>query len=170
MTEFNWDEILRWKLLSGSHKFPGPDGGTCINEAAIVAAGFAYRRVQGVADLPPCFCPVLGEFLIVLNDRLDEAPRQALVRYVTRLSGTRDREEVMVQRANVAADAAGINSVFDGAGAIAVASRAAQRLANLGVAPIETINAMFAIGNQAKAPDIALVCERMEKIREKVTA
>jgi hypothetical protein len=31
-----FDKILNWKLLRGSHYFPGPDGGTCVNEAAIV--------------------------------------------------------------------------------------------------------------------------------------
>ncbi len=36
----DFDHILNWKLQSGSHPFPGKDGGTCINEAAIVAAGF----------------------------------------------------------------------------------------------------------------------------------
>jgi hypothetical protein len=40
-----FDHILNWKLQPGSHPFPGKDGGTCINEAAIVAAGFAYRSV-----------------------------------------------------------------------------------------------------------------------------
>ena len=39
-----FDHILNWKLLRGSHEFPGKDGGTCINEAALVAAGFKYRR------------------------------------------------------------------------------------------------------------------------------
>ena len=38
-----FDHILNWKLLRGSHDFPGKDGGTCINEAAIVAAGFNYQ-------------------------------------------------------------------------------------------------------------------------------
>jgi hypothetical protein len=38
-----FDTILNWKLKRGSHTFPGPDGGTCINEAAVVAAGFPYR-------------------------------------------------------------------------------------------------------------------------------
>ena len=36
-----FDHILNWKLKAGSHQFPGPDGGTCINEAALVAAGFS---------------------------------------------------------------------------------------------------------------------------------
>jgi hypothetical protein len=39
-----FDKILNWKLQRGSHTFPGPDGGTCINEAAIVAAGFDISR------------------------------------------------------------------------------------------------------------------------------
>jgi hypothetical protein len=43
-----FDTILNWKLKRGSHTFPGPDGGTCINEAAIVAAGFPYRPVRSV--------------------------------------------------------------------------------------------------------------------------
>ena len=51
----DFDHILNWKLLVGSHQFPGKDGGTCINEAAIVAAGFEYRRVHNVKDMPSCF-------------------------------------------------------------------------------------------------------------------
>ena len=42
----NFDHILNWKLKQGSHTFPGQDGGTCINEAAIVAAGFPYQPVR----------------------------------------------------------------------------------------------------------------------------
>ena len=40
-----FQRMLEWKLLRGSHEFPGPDGGTCVNEAAIVAAGYSYRPV-----------------------------------------------------------------------------------------------------------------------------
>ena len=47
-----FDHILNWKLKFGSHQFPGPDSGTCINEAAIVAAGFEYRPVRSVEDMP----------------------------------------------------------------------------------------------------------------------
>ena len=42
-----FDHILNWKLKAGSHPFPGRDGGTCINEAALIAAGFEYRRSDG---------------------------------------------------------------------------------------------------------------------------
>ena len=51
----DFDHILSWKLKEGSHPFPGKDGGTCINEAAIVAAGFPYQPVRQVEDMPDCF-------------------------------------------------------------------------------------------------------------------
>ena len=54
-----FDHILNWKLKEGSHQFPGKDGGTCINEAAIVAAGFEYRPVRKVEEMPDCFSPDL---------------------------------------------------------------------------------------------------------------
>ena len=54
----DFDKILNWKLLRGSHLFPGPDGGTCINEAAILAAGHPYRTVRSVEDCPESFCPI----------------------------------------------------------------------------------------------------------------
>ena len=41
-----FDHVLNWRLKVGSHLFPGPDGGTCINEAALVAAGFEYQPVR----------------------------------------------------------------------------------------------------------------------------
>lgn len=86
--------IVNWKLRKGSHEFPGPDGGTCINEAAIVAAGFEYQAVKSAADCPPCFCPVLSAFAIVVNDFLREDERNALLMpLVTRLAGSNDAED-----------------------------------------------------------------------------
>jgi hypothetical protein len=52
----DFDHILNWKLKAGSHPFPGKDGGTCINEAALVAAGFEYRPVRRVEDMPERTC------------------------------------------------------------------------------------------------------------------
>lgn len=60
-----FDHILNWKLIQGSHPFPGKDGATCINEAAIVAAGFPYQAVRSgsLTTRPPVtrsgnsFCP-----------------------------------------------------------------------------------------------------------------
>jgi hypothetical protein len=64
-----FDHILNWRLLRGSHEFPGKDGGTCINEAAVVAAGFEYRRVCTVRDMPSCFSRPICEFAMFLNDQ-----------------------------------------------------------------------------------------------------
>ncbi|MGA8615532.1 MAG: hypothetical protein WB760_28400 [Xanthobacteraceae bacterium] len=95
-----FEEILNWKLLGGSHEFPGPDGGTCIMEAAIVAAGFAYRAVESEADCPPCFSPVLARAAISLNDQMPDDTRQELLMpFVTRLVGTADSREKEIERA-----------------------------------------------------------------------
>ena len=95
----DWNKILNWKLLSGSHKFPGPDGGTCINEAAIVAAGFKYHAVLSAGDCPPCFSRVLSAYAIALNDQLPDDRRQELLMpFVTRLAGTADTPEIERQR------------------------------------------------------------------------
>jgi len=91
-------DILNWKLLDGSHEWPGPDGGTCINEAAIVVAGLEYRSVSGADDLPPCFSLVIGSYLIRLNDNLDDHARQRLIEFVPRLSGSADTPAVEQQR------------------------------------------------------------------------
>src|SRR5262245_50655790 len=82
--------LLDWKLLTGSHEWPGPDGGTCINEAAIVVAGFHYSPVGGPEDFPPCFSTELGMLLLSLNDALSDERRQKLLRFVLRLPGSKD--------------------------------------------------------------------------------
>ena len=71
--------MLNWKLLRGSHEFPGPDGGTCINEAAIVAAGYPYRSVQSIDDCPSSFSRPMSLFAMCLNDALDDDLRQELL-------------------------------------------------------------------------------------------
>jgi hypothetical protein len=91
---------LNWKLQAGSHDFPGPDGGTCINEAAIVAAGMQYRAIGSADDCPPCFSRTIAAYCIKLNDRMPDAIRnELLMPFVTRLSGTADTPEVEFQRA-----------------------------------------------------------------------
>ena len=64
----HFDHILNWKLQQGSHPFPGKDGGTCINEAAIVAAGFEYQPVRRVEDMPDCFSRPICKLAMQLND------------------------------------------------------------------------------------------------------
>lgn len=91
--------MLTWKLKHGSHEFPGPDGGTCINEAAIVAAGFPYRSVQSADDCPPCFSHPISSYTIALNDIMPMSARQKLIMpFVLRLAGTADTEIVETQR------------------------------------------------------------------------
>ncbi len=98
---FDFNPILNWKLLAGSHEFPGPDGGTCINEAAIVAAGFAYREIGSPEDCPPCFSRVLAAYALSLNDRIqdDELRQKLLMPFVTRLAGSADADAVEERRA-----------------------------------------------------------------------
>jgi hypothetical protein len=94
--------MLDWKLLRGSHEFPGPDGGTCVNEAAIVAAGYSYRAVHSIDDCPASFSRPIAMFALCLNDLLEDAPRQELLMpFVTRLDGTADAPKVEMARAEL---------------------------------------------------------------------
>ena len=78
--------ILNWKLKAGSHRFPGPDGGTCVNEAALVAMGFDYRPVHYVSQMPSCFSRPICRFAMWLNDHANDQERQRLLPFVTRLA------------------------------------------------------------------------------------
>ncbi len=81
-----FDHILNWKLKAGSHQFPGKDGGTCINEAAVVAAGFRYRPVRWVEEMPTCFSRPICRLALRLNDQATDTERQRLMLFVTRLA------------------------------------------------------------------------------------
>lgn len=94
--------MLEWKLLRGSHEFPGPDGGTCVNEAAIVAAGYPYRPVYRVRDLPASFSRPIAMLALCLNDTLDDGLRQELMMpFVTRLAGSADTPALEMRRAEL---------------------------------------------------------------------
>jgi hypothetical protein len=92
-----FDTILNWKLQRGSHKFPGPDGGTCINEAAIVAAGFLYRPVRSILDMPDCFSRPICRLAMYMNDLATDKQRQQLLPFVGCLACA-DTAEVERQR------------------------------------------------------------------------
>jgi len=95
----NLDHILNWRLLAGSHDFPGPDGGTCLNEAAVVAAGFAYRKINSADECPPCFSRPVAAYAIDINDRMpDDLRDELLMPFVLRLSGTADTPDVERRR------------------------------------------------------------------------
>jgi hypothetical protein len=180
--------LLNWKLLKGSHEFPGPEGGTCINEAAIVAAGLPYKTVRSHLDLPECFSPVLGAFLLELNDRFDDVQRQELIRFVPRLSGSADTYEVEKERAlflhkaaqdrcaalgyeryNVCARC-GVEAVsgFDWPSAAIWAAASLSYLDDESALKnaLAVAEEAFAIGKQADAVEVELVKQRMDKARE----
>jgi hypothetical protein len=71
----SFDHILNWTLKRGSHMFPGQDGGTCINEAAIVAADFPYQPVYAVEDMPDCFSRPICALTMQLNDEASDEER-----------------------------------------------------------------------------------------------
>jgi hypothetical protein len=98
----DFQRMLDWKLLRGSHEFPGPDGGTCINEAAIVAAGYPYRAVYCVKDLPAAFSRPIAMLALCLNDTLEDELRQELLMpFVSRLGGSADTSKVEMARAEL---------------------------------------------------------------------
>ncbi|SFL55106.1 hypothetical protein [Methylobacterium pseudosasicola] len=94
----DFQTILNWRLLAGSHPFPGPDGGTCINEAAIVAAGLPYKAIRSSADCPPCFSRPIAAYALGLNDAMPDEARPQLIAFVLRLSGSADRPAVEAAR------------------------------------------------------------------------
>jgi hypothetical protein len=98
-----FDHILNWKLKRGSHTFPGQDGGTCINEAAIIVAGFPYRPVRSVQDMPGCFSRPICALAMQLNDEAGDEERQLLLPFVTRLACADTWEVEMEREAYMAA-------------------------------------------------------------------
>jgi hypothetical protein len=99
----DFDRILNWKLLRGSHVFPGPDGGTCVNEAAIVAAGYPYCAVRSIEDCPPSFSRTMATYAMFLNDLIDrdELRREVLMPFVVRLDGSADAPAIERERAEL---------------------------------------------------------------------
>lgn len=94
------EHILNWELKKGSHEFPGPDGGTCVTEAAVVAAGFEYKKINSAADAPACFSLPITTYAIYINDLMPDGIRkELLLPFVTRLAGTADDVDTELRRA-----------------------------------------------------------------------
>src|SRR3954447_733614 len=141
-----FDHILNWKLKSGSHTFPGKDGGTCINEAAIVAAGFPCQPVRCIEEMPACFSRPICRLAMRLNDEATDEPRQRLLPFVTRLACA-DTEQIERERAAY------------------IHTRTRRRISfEAGVAVLE---GALAIGRQADDLDAADVGTRMSTARSR---
>jgi hypothetical protein len=151
----DFDHILNWKLKAGSHPFPGPDGGTCINEAALVACGFEYRAVATVHSMPGCFSRPICTLAMQLNDAASDAERQRLMPFVTRLACA-DTGEIERQRAAL------IDRHMKQHGPV---RSGASFERGLGV-----LQAALAIGRQAEPPLFEQAASRMEAAREQPRA
>jgi len=86
-------------LLEGAHHSPASDGGMCVNEAAIIAAGLKHRAVYTAGDCPKSFSRVIARYTIALNDAMSDALRQELLMpFVMRIAGSADTKSVEAQR------------------------------------------------------------------------
>jgi hypothetical protein len=185
------NNLLTWKLLSGSHEWPGPDGGTCINEAAIVAAGFRYRPVCGAESLPSNFSSEMGVLLLSLNDTLGDKRRQKLMQFVLRLPGSKDTARVerrrcrhvhdgfvaLLERYGLPSDeltgqlpTAEGRAVFAGQAGEVIASAAEHKLPSARAdafldEALAIVTQAFDIGRQADAADAAIVDARAASVR-----
>lgn len=96
---FDFSKLVKFNLAKGSHKQPNENGDICINEAAIIAAGFEYKAIGSYKDCPPCFSPVIAQYAINLNDRMPDNLRNELLKpFVIQLAGTADARTVELAR------------------------------------------------------------------------
>lgn len=159
-------------LNTGSHS--RPSDGTCINEAALIIAGFAYRQVTGAESTPDCFCRLLAGILLNLNDSCGSGGRKKLVRFTARLPGSADSPEITRQRAEYLIK--NVTKVFprgtiyeDYLKSNNLTSLAARLAGDLGALPSDQAFALldgaFDIGKQADPIDIGCVIVRAKAAR-----
>jgi hypothetical protein len=99
---FDFQQLANFRLARGSHKQPNKGGNICVNEAAVIAAGFQYREIRDVSCLPDCFSRPVSEYAIYLNDFMMHRVRnELLVPFITRLPGTSDAPWVEEERARL---------------------------------------------------------------------
>ena len=144
-----FDHILNWKLRAGSHEFPGKHGGTCINEAALIAAGFKYRPIFQAEDMPECFSRPICRLAMRLNDQAGKVERQRLLPFVTRLACADTPEVEREREAYIALHT----------------KRALTFLKGL-----EVLEGALAIGRQADALALDDVRSRMDDVKSSVKA
>jgi hypothetical protein len=150
----DFDHILNWKLLRGSHDFPGPQGGTCINEAAVVACGFPYRPVLSVNCMPDCFSRPICRLAMRLNDNATHTQRQRLMPFVTRLACA-DTPKVERERARYIDARIGSTRLF---------------LGNLDFEEgLKVLEGVLAIGRQADPLGVDEAAARLDAARRRAT-
>jgi len=163
----SFDHILNWRLKRGSHTFPGREGGTCINEAAIVAAGFPYRPIRTVEDMPACFSRPICQLAMYLNDVADDEERQQLLPFVTRLVCA-DTAEVERQREiYISSHMYSFSFMYSSLYQYSYPYLRHDRSFQDG---LEVLQGALAIGRQADVPALEEVSARMETVQRSVTA
>ncbi len=150
-----FDHALNWKLKIGSHRFPGPDGGTCINEAALVAAGFAYKPIHSVEQMPDCFSRPICRLAMLLNDEATDVERRRLLPYVTRLACADTRE---VERAREAYIDRHLGRCYIGTSIFGLGSLSFDK-------GLKVLDGALAIGRQADPLGPDEVQTRMEAVK-----
>ena len=65
---FDFQQLANFRLARGSHKQPNKGGNICVNEAAVIAAGFQYREIRDVSCLPDCFSRPVSEYAADSDD------------------------------------------------------------------------------------------------------
>ena len=61
---FDFQQLANFRLARGSHKQPNKGGNICVNEAAVIAAGFQYREIRvqsGRGATADCGCIVAAK-------------------------------------------------------------------------------------------------------------
>ena len=86
-------------LLKGAHDKPNGEFQACVMEAVAFVAGEPW------SDHPKCASPVIGAFMRVWNDGLNEYDRNRLLKpLIVKLVGTRGSKALENRRATMAAD------------------------------------------------------------------
>jgi hypothetical protein len=154
-----FDHLLNWKLKVGSHPFPGPDGGTCINEAALVAAGFSYQPIRTPEQMPDCFSRPICRLAMLLNDVASDKDRQRLLPYVTRLACADTKK---VEKARDAYIRRHMGKYYVGAHLFGLGALSFDR-------GLEVLEGALAIGQQADPLGSGEVQTRMDAARARRT-
>src|SRR5438045_9708775 len=96
----DFQQLANFRLARGSHKQPNKGGNICVNEAAVIAAGFQHREIRDVSCLPDCFSRPVSEYAIYLHAFMVHRVRhEPLAPAVTRRPGTSDSPWIDGERA-----------------------------------------------------------------------
>ena len=115
----------------------------------MVAAGFEYRPVRRVEDMPKCFSRPICRLAMELNDMADDPERQHLLPFVTRLACADTTQVERERAAYISSWAAGRHTFEQG---------------------LKILEGALAIGRQADAVAPDAVKTRMDLVQGRATS